>query len=53
MSVYEGEKRGVIVDCELSEEFEVKLLMNQGSMLSPVLFSVEIDVVTELVKRVC
>ena len=29
MSLYEGAKTGVRVDCELSEEFEVKVGMHQ------------------------
>ena len=35
MSLYEGSKTRVRVDSQLSEEFEVKVWMNQGSMLSP------------------
>ena len=35
MSLYEGEKTSVGVDSELSEEFEVKVGMHQGSVLSP------------------
>ena len=37
----------VRVDSELSEEFDVKVGMHQGSVLSPFLFVVEVDVVTE------
>ena len=37
----------VRVDCELSEEFEVNVVMHQGSVLSPFLFAVVVDVVTE------
>ena len=35
MSLYEGAKPVVRVDCELSEEFEVNAWMDQGSVLSP------------------
>ena len=35
------------MDSELSEEFEVKVGMHQGSVLSPLLFAVVVDVVTE------
>ena len=36
------------MDYELSEEFEVKVGMLQGSVLSPFLFGEVVDVVTEL-----
>ena len=39
MSLYEGAKTRVRVDSELSEEFEVKVGMQQGSMLSPFLLA--------------
>ena len=48
MSMYEGVKTRVRVESELSEEFEVKVWMLQGSVLSP-FFAVVVDVVTELV----
>ena len=35
MSLYEGAKTRVRVDFELSEEFEVKVGMHQGPVLSP------------------
>ena len=35
---------------ELSEEFEVKAGMHQGSVLSPFLFAVVVDVVIEFAK---
>ena len=35
MSLYEGAKKRVRVDSELSEEFEAKVGMHQGSVLSP------------------
>ena len=47
MSLYEGAKTRVRVDSELSEEFEVKVGIHQGSVLSPFLFAVVVDVVTE------
>ena len=51
MSLYEGAKMRVIVDSELSEEFEIKVGMHQGSVLSPFLFAVIVAVVTELAKE--
>ena len=40
----------VRVDSELSEEFEVKVWMHQGSVLSPFLSAVVVDVVTEFAR---
>ena len=51
MSLYEGAKTRVRVDSELSEEFEVKVGMHQGSVLSPFLFVVVVDVVTEFARE--
>ena len=48
MSLYEAAKTRVIVDYELSEEFEVKVRMHQGSVLSQMV----VDVVTELPERI-
>ena len=39
------------MDSELSEDFEVIVEMHQGSVLSPFLFAVVVDVVTELAKE--
>ena len=50
MSLYEGAKTRVRVDSELSEEFKVKVGMHQGSVLSPFLFAVVVDVVTEFAR---
>ena len=47
MSLYEGAETRVRVDSELSEEFEIKVWMHQGSVLSPFLLALLIDVVTE------
>ena len=51
MSLYQGAKTRVRVDSELSEEFEVKVGMHQVSVLSPFLFVVVVDVVTELARE--
>ena len=50
MCLYEGEKIRVNVDSELSEEFEVKVGMHQGSVLSLFLSAVVVDVVTEFAR---
>ena len=39
------------MDTDLSEEIEVKVGMHQGSVLSPFLFAVVVDVVTEFARE--
>ena len=39
------------MDSELSEEFEVKVGMHQGSVLSPFIVAVVVDVVTDFVRE--
>ena len=51
MSLYEGAKTRVRADSELSEELEAKTWMHQGSVLSPLLFEVMVDVVTEFARE--
>ena len=43
-------KTRVREDSELSEEFEVNVEMHQGCVLSPILFALMADVVTELAR---
>ena len=43
MSLYEGAKTRVRVDSMLSEEFEVKVGMHQGSVLTPIFFAVVVN----------
>ena len=50
MSLYEGAMTRDRLDSELSEEFEAKVGMHQGSVLSFFLFEVEVDVVTEFAR---
>ncbi|XP_044184303.1 uncharacterized protein LOC122964639 [Acropora millepora] len=45
MSLYEGAKTRVRVGIELSEDFEVKVNVHQGSALSPLLFVIVVDVI--------
>ena len=47
MSLYEGAKTRVRVASEMSEEYEVKVGMHQGPVLSLFLFDVVVDVFTE------
>ena len=51
MSLYEGAKTRVRVGLELSEEFEVKVGVHQGSVLSQLVFAIVVDVVTESVRN--
>ena len=45
MSLYDGAKIRVRVGSAYSEEFEVNVGVNQGSVLSPLLFAIVVDVV--------
>ena len=47
MSLYDGAKTRVRVDSELSVEFEVKMGMYKRSVVSPFVFALVVDVVTE------
>ena len=49
MSLYEGAKTRVRVDSELSEDFDANVVMHQVSVLSPFLFAVVVNVVTQFV----
>ena len=53
MSLYEGAKRGIRVDPELSHEFEVKAWMHHGSVLSRFLYAVVVDVIKLARECVC
>ena len=50
MSLYEGAKIRVRMHSEFSDEFEVKVGMQQGSGLSPFLLAVAVDVVNEFTR---
>ena len=47
MSFYHGTKTKVRVGSELSEEFLVQVGVHQGSVLSPLLFAIAVDVTSE------
>ena len=50
ISLYEGARMRDGVDSELSDEFEVEVETYQRSVLSPFLFAVVVDVVTEFAR---
>ena len=51
MCLYKGCKTAVSVDGELSSSFSVKIGIHQGSALSPLLFIMVMDVLTEDVRE--
>ena len=51
MSLYAGAKTRVMVGSTYSEKCEVKVGVHQGSMLSPQLFAIFVDVITENARR--
>ena len=51
MSLYDGAKTRVRMGSAYSEEFEIKVGIHQGSVLSPLLFAIVVDVITENAKR--
>ena len=51
MSLYDGAKTRVRVGSAYSEEFKVKVGVHQGSVLSPLLFAIVVDIITENARR--
>ena len=51
MSLYDDTKTRVRVGSAHSEEFKVKVGVHQGSVLSPLLFAIVVDVITENARR--
>ena len=51
MSLYDGAKTRVRVGSAYFEEFEVKVGVHQGSVLTPLLFAIVVDVITENARR--
>ena len=51
MSLYDAAKTRVRVESAYSQEFEVKVGVHQGSVLSPLFFAIVVDVITENAKR--
>ena len=52
MSLYDGAKTRARVRSAYSEEFEVKIGVHQESVLSPLLFAIVVDVITEKARSV-
>ena len=50
-SLYDGAKTRVRVGSAYSEEFKVKVGVHQGSVLSPLLFTIVVDVITENARK--
>ena len=51
MSLYEGSRTKVRVGSGLSEEFRVRVGVHQGSVISPLIFGVVVDAVTEYARK--
>ena len=51
MSLYDGAKTRVRVGSAYSEQFELKVRVHQGSVLSPLLFAIVVDIITENARR--
>ena len=51
MSLYDGAKTKVRMGSAYSEEFEVKVGVHQEYVLSPLLFAIVADVITENARR--
>ena len=51
MSLYDGAKTKVRVGSAYSEELEVKVGVHQRSVLSPLLFAIVVNIITENARR--
>ena len=51
VSLYDGAKTRVRVGSAYSQEFKVKVGVHQGSVLSPLLFAIVVDAITENARR--
>ena len=50
VSLHDGTKTNVKVGSDLSDEFSVNVVVHQRSVLSPLLFAIVVDAVTERVR---
>ena len=51
MSLYEGSRTKVRVGSGLSEEFRVRVVVHQGSVISPLIFAIVVDAVTQQARK--
>ena len=51
MSLYEGSRTKIRVGSGLSEEFGVRVGVHQGSVISPLIFAIVVDAVTEQARK--
>ena len=51
MSLYDGAKTRMRMGSAYSKEFEVKVGVHEGPVLSPLLFPIAVDVITENARR--
>ena len=51
MSLYDGAKTRVRIGIQATEEFEDKVVKHQGSVFSPFLCDVVVDIVTEMARE--
>ena len=51
MSLRDGAKKKVGVRSAYSEKFEIKFSVHKGSVLSPLLFAIVVDVITEKARK--
>ena len=52
MSLYDGAETRVRMESAHSEEFKAKIGVDQASVLSPLMFAIVVDVITEKARRV-
>ena len=51
ISLYEGSRTKVRVELGVSEEFDVRIGVHQESVISPLIFAIVVDAVTEQARK--